>query len=111
MTTLTSKPVEGSVYIVTINFLDVDGDPFTPLTCTWTLTDLAGSVINARSKVAIAITGVTATVTLSGLDLAYNVGRSAGMRAFTVEGTYNSSYGNSLPFRSEVCFEVLDTIV
>jgi hypothetical protein len=111
MITLAAKPNEGSAYIITVDFLDINGDPFTPLTCLWSLTDMNGAVINSRSKVAITVVGTSTTIVLSGLDLKYAIGTSAGLRVFTVEGTYNSVYGNNLPFREEAQFEILDTVI
>jgi len=111
MTELTTKPNESSTMVVTVTFRDIDGVLFTPKTCTWSLTDTSGTIINSRSRVTLSVISpaTSATIVLSGLDLKYDVGKSAGMRVVTIEGTYDSVYGSNLPFRDEASFQVLDT--
>jgi len=111
MTKLTEKATESSTYIITVAFKDADGTPVTPTTCLWTLSDTKGTVLNLRDRVSVTPTGTSYDFVLSGDDLLYAVGLSKGTRVFTVEGTYTSSYGAGLPYRSEVAFEILNTVI
>lgn len=43
-----------------------------------------------------------------GDDLLYATGKD---RLFLVEGTYDSVYGNDLPFREEATFSITNTVV
>jgi hypothetical protein len=108
MTTLSESPVEGSTYVITAEFLDIDGEAFTPTTCVWTLSAKNGTIINARSRVAVTVTGTTYDFVLSGEDLLYADGKD---RRFLVEGTYNSTYGTGLPFREEAAFILINTVI
>ena len=111
MNKLTVKPTEGSSLVITASFKDIDGADFVPTSCAWTLTDAKGFVINGRSKVPVAITGPSHQFVLQGADLAYAVGSTKGTRVFTIEALYDSTYGEDLPFRAEVEFTVLNTVV
>ena len=108
MTQLAETPNEGSTYVITVNFLDLDGAAFTPKTCAWTLTRKDGTIINARDRVSATVTGTSHDFVLSGADLLFADGKD---RVFTVEGTYDSTYGNDLPFRDEAKFTVVNTTI
>ncbi len=110
MTILTKKPNESSTYIITLTFLDVDNVAFIPASCVWSLTDTKGTILNGRDRVSETIDTNTYDFLLSGDDLIYAVGESKGKRVFTVEGTYDSTYG-ILPFREQVQFEIINTLI
>jgi len=61
-------PEEG-VFAIDVYARDSAGDLTTPTSVTWTLTDLAGTVINSRTNVS-ATPGNPTRITLSGDDLA-----------------------------------------
>lgn len=107
--TLTTKAVEKSTYIVTAAFTDDDGVavvPNTPLT--WTLTDRDGAVINNRDAVAIT-PAASVEIVLSGDDLA--VPDTADLvRYVTIEGTYDSDAGSNLPIKDQVKFAVSNLV-
>lgn len=107
--TLTTKAVEKSTYIVTAAFTDDDGVavvPNTPLT--WTLTDRDGAVINNRDAVAIT-PAASVEIVLSGGDLA--VPDTADLvRYVTIEGTYDSDAGSNLPIKDQVKFAVSNLV-
>jgi hypothetical protein len=111
MTTLDVKPKEGSSLVITVSFKDFSEVGFTPKTCVWSLTDTRGTVINGRTRVAATVTGTSHDFVLTGPDLAFAVGASKGNRIFTVEGTFDSTYGNDLAFRDEVGFEIINTVL
>jgi hypothetical protein len=111
MIVLRAKATESSMYVISASFADPDGTAFTPKTCRWSLTDLGGLVINSRTKVLVPITGSTHSFLLCGADLLFSASPTGGARVFTLEGTFDSTYGNDLPFRTECQFEVIDTVV
>ena len=110
MTKLTTKPTESSAYVITVDFKDIDGVAFTPKTCVWTLSDTAGTIKNARSRVSVTVTGTSHDFVLSGDDLVYD-DLKKGARIFLVEGTYDSTYGLDLPYREEASFTIANTTI
>ena len=111
MTKLAVKPVEGSSFLITVGFKDMDGTPFVPITCAWTLTDGLGTVLNNREKVSASVTAPLHRFILSGADLKFADGKTKGNRVFTIEGTFDSVYGEDLPYREQIGFSILDTVV
>lgn len=102
---LTTKATEESTYPITITFRDENSVAVAPNTAQWTLTDMAGTVINSRQDVAIVTPTSSETILLSGLDLAIADNTKA-LRLLTVEYTYDSSLGTDLPAKTEVQFEI-----
>jgi hypothetical protein len=102
--------IEESVYAVTVAFLDDTSAAVTPSAATWTLTDTAGTVVNSRSAVAISPLSTSATIVLSGNDLALSSTLRGTTRVLLVEYTYTSSLGSNLPGKDEVVF-VIDSLV
>lgn len=109
MTTLATKALEKSTYVITLPWKDEDGNAMTPDSATWTLTDTSGNVINSRSSVSITPIATTNYVVLSGDDLAIPRPGILG-RVLTVEAVYDSTYGTNLPFKDEVVFEILPLV-
>jgi hypothetical protein len=99
---------EKSTYIVTATFKDEDGTLVVPSLIAWTLTDEAGTVINSRSDVSVLAPASVISILLSGLDLALQVGETAGTvgRVVTVNAEYNSTLGSGLPLKGEVRFYI-----
>src|SRR3990170_3078876 len=62
--TITDTANEKSTFALEMAITDENGDPLTPNTLTWTLTDLAGNVINERAGVEITTPASTVTVGL-----------------------------------------------
>ena len=67
-TTIATKAVEGSTYVVTAAFTDEDGDTVVPATVTWTLTDISGNVVNNREDVALT-PAISVDIVMYGDDL------------------------------------------
>jgi len=111
MTKLTVKPNECSTYVIEVTFLGVDSVGFTPATCIWSLSTPTGTIVNLRNRVSESVISGVHNFVLTGDDLTYDVGSGDGIRVFTVEGTYDSDYGTGLPFREQVQFTVLDTVL
>ncbi len=107
--TLTTHAVEKSTYVITVALTDEDGAALTPDSLTWTLTDDQGNVINSRTAVSIAVPAASNDIVLSGADLAVDVAKGT-KRKLTLEGVYDSDYGNDLPLKEEVEFEIDDLI-
>ncbi len=108
---LTDEAIEESTYIVTVAFTDEDDDaviPNAPLV--WTLTDMAGNVINSREDVSITPAS-SIDIVLSGDDLEVFDDGGLDNRLVTVQGTYNSDAGNNLPLKDEVVFPIRRLVV
>jgi hypothetical protein len=76
---------------------------------TWTLTDLAGTVINNREAEVISAPAASNDILLSGDDLAFQSSESSKTRVgrkLLVEGTCASSLGSDLPVKDEVQFTI-----
>ena len=104
---LREKAREKGTYIVAATFRDESGDLICPLAATWTLTNDAGTVINSREDVTIS-TSIEVEIVMSGDDLALSGVNDNGERIVTVEATYDSTYGKSLPLKESFIFYIDD---
>lgn len=107
-TTMTLHAVERSTYAIPIAFLDDAGAAVTPSAATWTLTDGNGTVVNSRTAVVITPLSTTATIVLSGADLALLAALQANARYVLIEYTYTSSLGSGLPGKDQILFYIDD---
>lgn len=104
-TYLTTTAEEESTYIVTAAFTDEDGNDAVPDTITWTLTDIAGNVINSRAAVSYNSPASSVDIVLSGDDLALQAGETGNVvRVLTIEATYDSDAGSDLPLKDTATF-------
>lgn len=108
MTQIAVRPIEGSAIIITVSFTGPDGIGFTPNTCAWSLTTPKGVVINSRDRVAVTVSGTSYNFMVAGDDL---LSADGDKRVFTVEGEYDCTYGNNVPYRAEASFSIDDTVV
>jgi hypothetical protein len=107
-TTLTTEAVEQSTFAIVAAFTDDAGAAVVPNSgLTWTLTDVAGNVVNSRDAVSIS-SASTITIVLHGADLALSSSFRDNKRLLTIEGTYNSSLGSNLEIRDQVLFTIAD---
>ena len=92
MPTIIETPViKNSTAFATVNFKDEDGQAVAPKSATWTLTTLAGTIVNGREAVVIPTPiASTIVITLSGADLAISKGKQTQERILLVEGFYDS---------------------
>lgn len=110
-TKLAAQADEKSTYVITLTFTDAAGATVTPSAVSWSLTDLAGAVINSRSEV-VAVPAETVLVVLSGLDLAMQAGEGGVVqRLLTVQATYTSTEGSNLPYKAEYLFNLHPLVV
>jgi len=109
-TTLTTHAQEKSTFVITAAFTDEADDALTPKTLTWTLTDSDGTVINSKQDEVISSPSSSEDIVLSEDDLQILSATDDGVRKLTIEGTYDSSYGNDLPLRDSVTF-IVDNLV
>lgn len=107
-TKLTIKAADKSTYVINLAFEDEDGNAVIPDSIAWTLTDDAGTVINSRTSVAVAVPAASVDIVLSGNDLKYSDGRH---RVLTVQAVYDSNLGSDLPLKDEVKFEIADLLI
>lgn len=104
-TQLTAVAREASTFVVQAVFTNEDGDSVTPSAITWSLTDAAGTVVNARTDVAVSSPASTINIVLSGNDLLLT-GYAGTVRILTVEATYTSALGSGLPLKAAARFVV-----
>jgi len=100
---LSDHATELGTYHVVAAFDDEDGAGIAPATLTWTLTDRDGNIVNSRSAVNVAGPSTSNTITLQGTDLAL-LGGQTNDRIFTIEWTYDSTYGAGLPGKEQATF-------
>lgn len=105
---LNESAVERSTYIIDIVLLDENDQPGAINNGgTWKLTTEYGHVINGREAQPLPA-APTATIVLSGDDLALPAGGGSEKRILTVEATYSSDLGGALPLRDQVTFSVVN---
>ena len=100
-----------SSYIIQCDFTDDSGEPVSPVSATWTLTDGNGDIVNTREDQPITALNSTIYIALSGddLDVDEDGARAKNMRCLIVEATYNSTLtGGILPLKKAVKFQVTD---
>jgi hypothetical protein len=93
-------------------FFDEENQAVSPGQVAWSLTDLAGQVINGRDQVAIA-PAAEVTIVLSGPDLQIReeeAGQVYASRRLVVEAQYSSTLGSDLPIKEVAAFEVVNLI-
>jgi hypothetical protein len=95
---------EGSAYPFAVALTDSAGSALSPTTCTWTLLDQYGAVVNSRLNVAMTPATSMPVVLLSAdlvcADSDYNA------RILTIKATYTSSYGVGLTLNKEYLIPV-----
>lgn len=98
--------VEQSTYVVTIEFLDLDGVAITPKLAQWTLRDEDNAVVNLRDAIDLPTPAATEHIVLTGDDLALP-DPAEPFRYLLVEAQYDSlAYGNDLWLREEFKFKI-----
>lgn len=98
---LKTNAQEDGTYYITVACKDKNGASQTPTVLKWTLTDMAGAVINERDEVSIANPTASEEITLSGADLAIQVGEIGvtAKRTLTITGTLDNQ-----PLRGRIYF-------
>lgn len=96
-------PEKGTAKVTVSGFTDESGSSVTPTTFTWTLTDLAGNVINGRSAVSVT-PAASVSFLLTGNDLAMS--GSDARRMLLIECTYTSTLGSNLPLKAQASFSI-----
>jgi hypothetical protein len=103
------KAIEKGTMAIIVSFVNENNQPIPPKTMTWTLTDMAGNIINSRHNISFGVMSTTLTAVLSGSDLTLTTTHDA-KRVFTIEGTYDSDYGSNLPFNDQAVFTIQNLI-
>jgi hypothetical protein len=108
LTSAEETAIEKSTYIITVSFTDEFDAAVVPKSLTWSLSDIFGNVINTRTAISIT-PAASVTIVLYGDDL---VALSNGTleRVLTIEGTYDSIYGNNLPIKDQLTFPWVNLI-
>lgn len=96
---------ELSTYAVKVTVRDENGNLATPTDLSWTLKDLAGTVVNDREDEEIYAPGSVSYITLTGNDLAID-GYFSARRVLTVTGHYDSSLGEGLPLAAGCILDI-----
>jgi len=108
---LTLEATENGSYVVKCVFKDERGIAVNPVTLAWRLTDSAGTVVNSRTAVAVAVPTAITYVPMTGADLAILEDGDHEVRVFTVVGTYYSTLTTStLDFTADTQFDVRNLI-
>ena len=111
-TKLREKAVEGSTFGIRADFVvklpegDTPVVPNSPLT--WSLRDKDGNVINSKQDQPLT-PAASVDIVLSGGDLAL-LDNHPEERFVTINGTYNSVYGNNLLLVDEVSFQITNLV-
>lgn len=105
---LKKKAKEQGTYIVRYSFLDENEEPAAPEAMSWSLFRSPGVVVNERDGIELPV-DTTVTIVLQGADLA-RFDNDNGARYLTLEGVYNSTLGENLPYTDELVFEVEDLV-
>lgn len=105
---LDKRAAEKGVYGITVSFFDSAGVAATPKTLVWSLTDMAGMIINNRKDVAIPEPASTETIVLRDDDLQItDSSKSKEFRLLIVSATYDDAVlGADCPLREEIRFVV-----
>jgi hypothetical protein len=110
--TLTDHAKEQGSFLVPYTFKDLTGTDVTPTSATWTLTDIAGTIINSREDVTITIEETaTVNIVLQGDDLALD-DREDNLRIILIKGVYDdpTTSETGLPYRDEIRFYIDDLV-
>jgi hypothetical protein len=96
---------ELSAYVVTARMLDENNVSVIPTSFTWTLKDIAGTVVNSRLDVPFEYPDAVNVFLLSGDDLALT-GYNTKTRILTLEGFYDSTLGDNIPVSKAIQFDI-----
>ena len=102
---LSMKVPDKSTCVVSASFFDSAGNPATPTSLTWTMTNGAGSVVNGRSAVLVAAPSTSVDIVLGADDTDHEDGER---RIIVFDAIYNSTEGNDLPLRGAASFRIED---
>jgi hypothetical protein len=102
------QAISRGTYIIPVTFYDESNALMVPKTATWSLYDKNGNIVNGRSAQTIITSTSSVIIVLKGNDLIYSQGgrNEECSRTVVVEGTYDSTYGNDLPFTEEASFTI-----
>jgi hypothetical protein len=107
--TLATHALEESTYYITVTCKNKNDVEQAPTVLKWTLTDMAGTVINNRDEVSVANPTASEEITLSGDDLAFSTDEieSEILRILTITSTLD---GNPLTGRTYFWIDNLEAI-
>jgi hypothetical protein len=99
---------EGSSYPVSVSMTDSAGSAMTPSSCTWSLYNQSGAVVNSRLNVTMtpstAMTIVLLAADLDASDSDYNC------RILTIKAVYTSTYGTGLTLNKEYKIPIIPVV-
>jgi hypothetical protein len=102
----TPKATDGTLYEVTVDFIDEDRNAVAPDSLTWSLTNELGVVINGRYQVSVSVPLASTTIKLMGDDIARANGEKF---IITFESLYTSStYGEGQELNDQATFDIAD---
>jgi hypothetical protein len=102
---LTTKAPDKGTFIVSLSFKDAAGVATIPSAIVWSLYSGAGTVVNSRTSVSVAVPAASVDIVTSGEDLDFSDGPA---RQMLVKATYSTTEGSNLPLYALVIFEVED---
>jgi hypothetical protein len=96
---------EGNAVVIPCTFLDENGNPMTPTSILWSLSDDHGDIVNFRIDQVIA-PAPSVNIVLSGADV-MRMAFDDLIRFLKVSGTYNSANGQGLTFAGQYRFGLI----
>jgi len=106
---LENSAIEKSSFVIRCTVRDANQALVTPTSMVWTLSDTKGRIINEKEDVPVVDPSSVEDILLYGEDLALEQ-RNNRMRIFTMLATWSGSYGESIPVRKAVRFEIKDLL-
>jgi hypothetical protein len=102
--------ISQGTFVINAAFFDENGAPATPISASWTLTDINGTVQNSRLNVVISPIAQAVQIVLSGADINYGASASH-QRTLTLTALYVSSLSvTPLPLVDSCTFYVANPI-
>jgi len=108
VTVITTPFIEKGTAVFRISFYDESSQAVAPNSVYYTLTDVAGNVINSLDNVGLSNPAASMHIVLSNNDLMISSGFNLEYerRHLLVSGNYNSSIGSGLSIRHLIKFDV-----
>lgn len=99
---------EGSTIIMTVAFVDEDGEPTAPTSMNWSLLyDDDQPIVEEQS---VGFVAATTSIAVSGTWLTLANAYDRGYRTFIVEAVYDSDAGSDLPVVGKKRFRISDVL-
>lgn len=108
ITVISTPFIEKGTAIFNVSFFDENSAAVAPNSIYYSLTDVAGSIVNSLQDVGLSNPAASAYIILSSNDLQISSGYQldSEARRLMINANYNSSLGNNLSLRHMIKFDV-----